>query len=358
MKIAFLAAHSSIHTVKWVNEMALRGHDVYLITMHHGEEKLNKNIKVYNLPFQAPWGYYLNASYVKKILNNIKPDILNTHYASGYGTLARLSRFHPNLLSVWGSDVFDFPYKSKFNMHVIKKNLKAADRIASTSLIMKKQTETLYKPKKDIALTPFGVDCERFKPVKNNKRDDDKVVVGTVKKMEPKYGIKILIKAFALLKQRINKKIELVLVGGGNQEKELKKLAETLGIADLVSFVGRVPHKDVPKWLNSFDVYVTLSESESFGVAVLEASACGIPVVVSDVGGLPEVVVNEKTGYIVPRNNPEMAAYMLEKLINDESLRVKMGAEGRSFVLANYEWKENADRMEKLYREIIKDFRR
>lgn len=357
MKIAFLAGHSSIHTVKWVNEMALRGHEIHLVTMHPGTEELNQNIKLYRLLVKPPLGYYLNAWDLKQLLKKIKPDILNTHYASGYGTLTRLSGFHPNLLSVWGSDVFDFPFESSVKKSIMQKNLRAADRIASTSYIMKKQTESIYKPQKEIAVTPFGVDCERFRPM-GLSRDKTRIRIGTVKKMSPKYGISTLIEAFAIIKKQFQGNAELVLVGGGPEENELKCLAKKLNVDKYVDFVGPVPHHIVPDYLNSFDIYVALSDSESFGVAIVEASACGVPVVVSDAGGLPEVVVEEKTGYIVPRNSPEEAADKILRLLNDPPLRTAMGKAGRQFVLDNYEWKENADRMERLYETVIREYKK
>ena len=347
MKIAFLAGHSSIHTVKWVNEMALRGHEVHLITMHPGTEELHQNIQVHKLPFAPPYGYYLNAWHLKRLLQHINPDILNTHYASGYGTLARLSRFHPNLLSVWGSDVFDFPYESRMKMRIMQRNLAAADWIASTSNVMKRQTETIHNPEQPIAVTPFGVDCERFRPMEINI-EQNRIRIGTVKRMASTYGIATLIEAFAIAKGRFQGDIELILVGGGPEEEELKLLAQRLNVGQYVDFVGSVPHHTVPEYLNSFDIYVALSESESFGVAIIEASACGVPVIVSDAGGLPEVVVNGQTGYIVPRNNPEEAADRILQLLNDSSIRTEMGDAGCKFVLDNYEWKENADRMERL----------
>jgi glycosyltransferase involved in cell wall biosynthesis len=360
MKVAFLAGHSSIHTVKWVNEMALRGHEVHLITMHPGTEALHPSIRIHQLPFKPPYGYYFNAKHLRKLLHKIQPDLLNTHYASGYGTLARLSGFHPNLLSVWGSDVFDFPYESRIKMKIMQRNLAVADQIASTSNIMKQQTEKIYRPNKEIAITPFGVDCERFRPIETNKiSNNNRIRIGTVKKMASKYGIATLIEAFAIVKRKYKGDIELALVGGGPEEDKLKMLAQRLNVDNYVDFVGPVPHHSVPDYLNSFDIYVALStlDSESFGVAIIEASACGVPVVVSDAGGLPEVVVDGKTGYIVPRNNPEEAAERILQLVNNSLLRVTMGEAGRQFVLENYEWKENADRMENLYRTVVKEYK-
>jgi len=359
MKLAYLAGHSSIHTVKWVNEMAKRGHEVHLITMQPGVGELNLRINVHRLPFNAPFGYYLNVWYLKRLLRQLKPDILNTHYASGYGTLARLTGFHPNLLSVWGSDVFDFPYKSKLRMQLLRENLRAADYIASTSHIMKRQTESIFRPEKEIAVTPFGVDCERFAPF-NHAEKHERIRIGTVKKMASKYGITTLIQAFAIVKSRFTGEIELMLVGGGPEEEKLKGLAKQLNIDKYVEFIGPVPHNIVPGYLNSFDIYVALStlDSESFGVAIVEASACGVPVIVSDAGGLPEVVVDGTTGYIVPRNKPEEAADRLLRLVNDAHLRETMGKAGRKFVMDNYEWKKCADRMEELYKSVVYGYKK
>ncbi len=352
MRVAFLSAYSSTHTVKWVNEMAVRGHDVHLITMHKGTGKLRTSIDLHKLPFKAHLGYYLNVYHLKLLLRAIMPDILNVHYASGYGTLARLVDFHPYLLSVWGSDVFEFPYGSRLKMRIIRNNLKAADRIASTSHAMKKQVINIYRPQKEIIVTPFGVDCNQFTPVKHTK-GQARIRIGTVKSMAPKYGISTLIEAFAIVKKQFTGDIELVLVGDGQEKEDLKLLAKNLNVIDYVDFAGSGPHDSVPDYLNSFDIFVALSASESFGVAIVEASACGIPVVVSNVGGLPEVVVDNITGYLVPFNNPQVAADKIFHLLNNPLLRMEMGKAGRQFVLDHYDWEDNADQMEQLYNTVV-----
>ena len=353
MKIAYLARQTSIHTVKWVNGMALRGHEVHLITMHPGRDQLHESVKWHILKIPPPLGYYLNTWEARRIIRRINPDILNAHYASGYGTLSRLVDFHPTLLSVWGSDVYDFPYESKWKVKILRKNLAAADQIASTSHAMKTQTENFAKPERPIAVTPFGVDTKTFVPNPDHKPNI--ITIGTVKKMDPAYGIEFLIRAFALLVEKNVTNIELILVGGGPQGKELKTLAVELNIDKLCHFIGYVPHVEVPIWLNRLNIYCAPSNSESFGVAVVEASACGIPVIVSDAGGLPEVVKNNVTGFIVPRRNPQAIAEAIMKLIEDVELRERMSTAGRDFVLQNYEWNENVSRMEKLYEKVIKN---
>ena len=286
------------------------------------------------------------------------PDLLNVHYASGYGTTAALSGFHPSLLSVWGSDVFDFPYESWAKGLLLRRNLRCATRLASTSHVMAKQVQALVPELSPAVVTPFGVDCERFRP--SPRRDPQSITVGTVKTLAHKYGIDLLIAAFAQVVRDLQidhpstgSRLRLTLVGAGEERLALEALATGLGVRDRVVFAGPVAHRDVPDWLNQLDIFVAASRSESFGVAAVEASACGLPVVVSDAGGLPEVVRDGETGFIVPRENSRALAEAIRQLVLDIGLRRRMGAAGREFVLSTYEWEHCVDTMEGAYREVI-----
>src|SRR5699024_11946934 len=135
---------------------------------------------------------------------------------------------------------------------------------------------------------------------------DDTIVIGTVKKLETVYSIDILIKATALLIQRLKEQsqtgiadqIRLKIVGKGPQQQELEKLAEEYHIRHMTEFTGQVPNDQVIDELNQMDIFAAFSRSESFGVAVLEASACELPVVVSDVGGLHDGVQKGECDFV------------------------------------------------------------
>ncbi len=135
---------------------------------------------------------------------------------------------------------------------------------------------------------------------------------------------------------------------------EYEALARRVAGRGRIRFEGHIAHKDVPAMLGRFDVYVAVSrdDSESFGVAVIEASACGVPVVVSDAGGLPEVVDHGTTGFVIRRDAPLELARMLCKLATDEALRMRLGAAGRLRVRKDYEWRGCVDRMIEIYREL------
>jgi glycosyltransferase involved in cell wall biosynthesis len=101
------------------------------------------------------------------------------------------------------------------------------------------------------------------------------------------------------------------------------------------------------------DIFVVPSLQESFGVAAVEAAAAGLPVLASNVGGLPEVVVDGETGFLVPPADVEALSGRLSQLIADPALRQRMGQAGCTFIKAHYDWKANAAQMESLYQSIV-----
>jgi glycosyltransferase involved in cell wall biosynthesis len=361
VKIAILAARSSIHTTRWVNALAERGHEIHLISAHRGGDELDRRLSLHPLPLPAPAGYILNVPWLRKLLKTVRPDVLHAHYASGYGTLGRLSGFQPFLLSVWGSDVYDFPFKSPVHRWLVTRNLEAASWICSTSRVMARQTEMFLEEARRLSVIPFGVESSVFAP-RLPAGSRNLITVGTVKTLAPKYAIDVLIRAFAAARQGLTRtmpelaeKLRLLIVGGGPEREALETLTDRLSLTKVVEFAGAVPHSAVPSYLNRLDVYVAASrtDSESFGVAVLEASACARPVVVSDAGGLPEVVLDGVTGLVVERENVSATADAILRLITDASLRRRMGQAGRRYVLEHYEWSDNVAQMESIYCRVV-----
>jgi len=160
MKICLLAAACCIHTIRWANGLAKFGQEVVLLSQHPLKESLDKSVTFHFLPYVGGLGYILNSRVVRKHLHAVKPDILNVHFASGYGLLANLAGFSPMLLSVLGSDVYDFPKRSFFHKLLLRWNLRKADAIASTSNCMAAQTRRIHNHS-HVFITPFGVEVDK-----------------------------------------------------------------------------------------------------------------------------------------------------------------------------------------------------
>ncbi len=354
MKLMILADAKSPHTIKWANALSNQGIEICILSFRKAiNENYNHNIINISLNSEGSKFSYLKLlPIVKREITTFKPDILHSYYASSYGLIGALSNFQPLVISVWGSDIFEFPKKSFLHKSILKLNFKKANFLQSTSKTM--AIEAKKYTNKELEIVPFGIDTEHFKPKIINKKDDT-IVIGTIKWLEEIYGIKYLIEAFNILvKQHSNKKLKLLIVGGGSKEKEYKQLVDNLGISDKVEFTGAVSKEETIKYHQRISIFIALSLQESFGVAVLEAAACEVPAVVSNVGGLPEVVINNKTGYVVESKNPKQAAEAISKLLLNNKLLTNFGINARQFVIENYNWTDNIDNQIKLYNSYIK----
>lgn len=358
-KILLLADANSSHTLKWASGIVASGFRVKLfsLTKPNSEALIECGVEVHANSFNASTKllYPFAIRELLKLIKEFNPDIMHAHYASSYGLLGAMLGFHPFVVSVWGSDVYEFPRQSFIHKALFRYNLKKADRICSTSntmaLEIKKYTDT------DIKIIPFGVDMNLFKPFyAHHVFSNDAIVIGTVKTLEKGYGIGFLIDAFAILSQRLkNYPIKLLIVGKGSLDRFLKAKVKDLHIEGDTVFTGQISQSEVPFYHNMLSISVFPSLSESFGVSVVEAMACEKPVVVTNVGGLPEVVENGVTGLIVPPADAQKLADAIEKLVKDEVMRISMGKQGRQRVERLYDWKNNLASMISVYEELLSE---
>lgn len=359
MKIVYLSG-GDIHTAKWVNSLSDLGHEVHLVVMEPVLEAFAVDVKIHILPFNRPLGAFLNLFSIRFLLHHLNPDIFHVHGASANGLLGRLSGFHPSILSTLGSDVLLFPNKSQIHKRIVVKNLLFYDWVCSTSKIMAEHISTLFGPSRNLTVIPFGIDTRHFSPGIARAKVSDNITIGTVKAVRPIYGTDILVRAFHKARQMLMERspaladrMRLLIVGPGSYKPKIRSLVAELHVQNYVEMVDWVSNSQVPDFLRKIDIYVAMSRSESFGVAVLEASACGVPVVVSNVGGLPEVVQDGVTGFIVGKEDVSACADALISLVQDKNLRERMGAAGRKFVQDNYEWNTCMSLMREVHKNVI-----
>ena len=360
MKLLLLSDLNSIHTKKWVRGLAENGIEIFV----YGIDVLKSDFYDQFEHVQcASFGIDVNESsklsylksrrQLKKICAEFQPDIVHAHYASSYGLLGSFLKHKSYFISVWGSDIFDFPNDSFIKKAIITRNLRKAKVLCSTSEVMARETKKYTN--KDVHVVPFGVDTHHFHPT-NKEINPDQLVFGIVKTLEDKYGISYLIRAFdLLLKSDPSKQHTLLIVGGGSKEQELKALVNQLHLTASVHFSGSINHEDVPDYFNKMDIVVipSILHSESFGVAAVEASACEKPVIVSNVGGLPEVVLDEVTGLVARPKDAEDLFEKMKILAESPEKISKFGQAGRKNVLEKYEWSKNVETMIALYRKEL-----
>lgn len=362
MKIFILAPANIVHTQRWVLSLAERGHKIFLFSFHNVPNNVylnSSNVQIYGCginnarAWKSKFNYLTFLHKLKRKIKEFSPDILHAHYASSYGLLGALAGFHPYIISVWGSDVYDFPQMNFLFKKILCYNLNKADCLLSTSHVM--ATETSKYTSKPIQITPFGVDVNLFQNIPSeHKLWNADFIVGNVKSLAPKYGIDVLIKAFKhLMDNNPELNALLVIVGDGPNRQEYVSLSKDLGIEGQVLFVGKVPNHQLPLYYSNFSVAVFPSILESFGVVAVESMACECPVVTSDAVGFTEVVVDGKTGFIVPKRDIEATSRAIQQFVDNPNLRNEIGKEGRKRVLKYYNWKNNVDDMASIYQNIL-----
>jgi len=363
MKIMMITAADSIHAVRWANAYAQRGHEVVFVALsnhHERGDKFDPAIRIVYLKHGGTKGYILNAISLRSIWKQEKPDVVNVHYASGYGLLARLAGIHPYTLSVWGSDVYGFPSQNWLNKQIVVRNINKADKVASTSYAMADQVRRLiHDPKREIIITPFGVDTNRFSPEGPKAFCEEGVFYfGIVKKQIYLYGIDMIIKAFARFKERWeqngkNSPIpKLFICGKGENKPDFERLRDNLGLHDDIIIEGYIPNEKIPDVIRSLDVFCLGSVKESFGVSAIEAMSCGKPVIATATDGFKEVMT-DKTGIIIPIGDEVRMADEMWNLYSRPDLCKYYGEEGRKRATAMYTWEQNVDIMESFLKSQI-----
>ncbi|MDT3395196.1 glycosyltransferase [Streptomyces sp. B1866] len=206
-----------------------------------------------------------------------------------------------------------------------------------------------------VRITP-GVDVERFTPgAPASTRPRTVVYVGRLDRTSSWKGVDVLLRAFAALAGDLPD-ARLRLVGGGDAAADHAGLAARLGVADRVELCGELAGEALVDALRTAAVLAlpSRSEAESFGMALVEAMACGTPVVGSRVGGIPHVVDDGVTGLLVPPGDPAALAAACRRLLTDGGLADRLGAAGRERAVERYAWPGLTDRYLRMFHALLR----
>jgi glycosyltransferase involved in cell wall biosynthesis len=367
MKVLLLADIASEHTERWALGLARKGVRIGLFSFNKSHYAWYENVDNIELLFEPEKrvgglsifekvNYFRYYFPLKRAIESFNPDILHAHYASSYGLLGALSGFKRLLISVWGSDVFEFPKQNSLYPKILRYALSKPKLICSTSFCMRE--EAMQYTEKPIEVVPFGIDLNQFQRLDSQLPfgNANHINIGCIKSIDEKYGTKILVKAFIQLIDRFPQKpLRLFLIGDGPQRLALEKMIEEMGLKDSVVFTGRIPHVEIPEWHKKLDVFVSLSTCrESFGVSLVEAMASRSCIIASDADGFREVLGEDGScGSLVTGNSVEEAFEALSQVIENPSKALSQLSAARERVEQFYNWEKNLDQMVGIYNKII-----
>ncbi len=238
-------------------------------------------------------------------------------------------------------------------------------RLANSRALAEACSLDHHLPLSSIGVLRLGVDLERFRPgLPSLVRDElgippDHVVMSFVGRLERRKGVDVLAQAFARLAPRVPY-LHLLLVGGDTQTLDgpawdaVSRIAREAGVQDRVHWLGSVASERLPEVYAASDVLVAPSRMEPFGMVYLEAMACGLPVIGTLAGGVPEIVMSERQGYLVLPGSVDSLLVAMMALATDEGRRRRMGREARRHVEAVFDQGRIARLTVEAYQEAIR----
>lgn len=365
MRILILSSINSSHTEKWVRGLSSKGFTIGLFSITAPDTdwwKDIENLEVFLTKQEATTSSSLITKLknvfqnkrLKEVISVFNPDIVHAHYATSYGLLGARSKFKPLVVSVWGSDVMVYPRFAGVKKALLKYVFSKASVICSTSKAMTTYTAELTDKK--VKVIPFGIEMNDYKIGQEREVLTDKspITIGVVKLLNPIYGHEVLIQAFnELLTLNPGRSIKLLLVGSGSHIDAYKELVSKLGISKFVEFTGQVEHREVAKYHRMIDIYVSLSENESFGVSLIEAMASGSHVVASRAEGFVEVLEDSnELGLLLDKRTIEHTVEAIQNIIDYPQEAMERSLKARASVEERYDWNKNLDEMCSVYNQL------
>jgi N-acetyl-alpha-D-glucosaminyl L-malate synthase BshA len=310
--------------------LAERGHSVHFISYAlpmrltgFTDNVLFHEVEMSNYPlFDFPLYTLALASKMVETAKYEKLDLFHCHYAIPHATSAYLAKqmLEPIdtkvITTLHGTDITLVGLEPSF-LPVMKFSIERSDGVTAVSRFLKEKTLTNYGIDKEIEVIPNFVDTRKYyrhpqEAPPHFASPGEKIIVH-ISNFRPVKRVADVIRIF----DQIHKKLpsRLVIVGDGPDRSQCELLCRELGIHDHVKFLGK--QTDVIHVLSTADLFLMPSQSESFGLSALEAMACGVPVVSSSVGGLPELQLHGKTGFIAEIGDIDrMSKYSIDLLSN------------------------------------------
>lgn len=354
-------------------ELAKLGHEVTVFTSRYPDEEYMYpdiiTVKRFKPLFRIG-----NAPFIPQLLREIKDfDIVHLHYPFFFG--GEIIYFIKKLKNIpyvitYHNDVsgegIKGIYFKLYNKTVAKQIIYNASKIFALSEDYVRNSnlnEIFISKRKDIVILPNGVDTERFNPKLSSYKEEilarynlspETPIILFVAALDAAHtfkGLPILLTAFSKIIEKTD--AYLIIVGDGELKLEYMKLARNLGVSQRTIFAGKVPAEDLPKYYALSEFLVLPSTGiENFPLVVLEAMASGKPVIASSLPGVRRVVNDGIDGILVPPKDTEKLSEAIEYMLNNETIKKKMGKNARKKIEQKYSWKKIVEKLEKVYKSI------
>jgi len=350
-------------------ELAERGHEIHFISyaqpfrldgfrerVYFHEVEMDQ----YPLFEHPPYSLALAVS-IHEVASHYDLDLVHVHYAIPHATSAWIARQMMNgqtgprvVTTLHGTDITLTGQHPSFHS-ITRFSIRRSDGLTAVSSFLRDETERSFGVEKDrIRVIPNFIDTDRYrredKPChRSTLAPGGEKIVMHISNFRPVKRVEDVVEVFARIRHDVPAR--LVMVGDGPDRPRAQQRAEVLGVEDHVVFLGK--HTSVDELLACADLFLLPSESESFGLAALEAMACGVPVVASRVGGVPEVVVDGETGALLDVGDVGGMAKAAVGILGDADRWAQVSGAARRLAVERFDARKVVPIYEAFYREVL-----
>lgn len=306
---------------------------------------------------------------IKAILKEIQPDIVHTH-ASKAGVLGRMAAFSLNIpivIHTFHGHVFH-SYFGKVKTRVFKSIeqylAKKSTGIVVISALQHEELVNTYKivPANKAKIIPLGFDLKKFQENREEKRNlirekyqlqENEIAIAIVGRLAPVKDHDYFLKVVEQLLATTKRKVRIFIVGGGAEEAHIKEKVDEIQKRFPATIIMTSWIFDIPAFIPGMDIIALTSKNEGTPVSIIEAQASGIPVISTDVGGVRDIIADEKSGYVVKREDFETYVEKLRKLVEEDEIREKFSTFGVQNVMEKYSYQRLVSDMSNYYKELL-----
>jgi len=324
-------------------------------------DSILQNIKNNKLLFiQIPFFIISELFNLYKIIIREKINIVHAHWAFPQGFIAAVLKKMLNMkykviITIHGGDIYGI--RNIFLRKIMFWAFNNSDLINPVSYAVKNEIMKGNINKSiPIRILSMGVDTSKFNRKKQSnhirkKFNLEKYLI-YVGRLSEKKGVKYLIEAMAMILE-LYPKMKLIVVGDGKEKDKLIKLSHDLNINENIIFTGIVPNNELINYYSEAYISVFPSQSEGLGLVIIESMLCECPVIASDVGGIKELVINEKTGLLIDQKSSKQIAATVIRFMKDKKLRKTIIKNANKHVEEKYSLESISKKYYKIYKDLL-----
>jgi glycosyltransferase involved in cell wall biosynthesis len=373
MRILYFSRNYTPHDFRFLYSLSKTEHEIFYLRLEANQRQVEDRPIPENVQQvlwaggqrEFRWSDLPRLTFdLRRLTKEIKPDLIHAGPIQTCAFIAVLSGFRPILTKSWGYDLVRDADSSRWMQWVTRYTLTRSTFFTCDANVTREKAVAFGMKPENIVVFPWGVNIERFHPqkvlgqrskVKSRKSEivnRKSVTLFCSRTWEPIYGVDVLAKAFVKVANE-NPNVNLILLGGGSQGADIRRILMNGGVMERVHFGGQVGQRDLPRWYHMADIYISPSHVDGSSVSLLEALACGLPCLVSDIAGNKEWIEEGVNGWLFRDGDVDDLAEKILLAAKSRRWWGRIGKAARKTAEERADWRKNFGKLLEAYDKVL-----